>query len=180
MTKYMCVAAVALVSTSLAALGCSSEADPEPSGAGAPGVGGASAGTGGTNANPAPGGAPAGGAPVGGASVGGASGGSAGAAPTGDVAQGESLYSGQCIVCHGPGAVGGLGPNITGSTTAGIGSWTEAQFTRSVKEAVDENGQKLCSSMLPFSGLSDAQVKNLYAYLRSLKDDTVNAGTQCP
>ena len=87
-----------------------------------------------------------------------------------------------CTACHGENAAGGLGPNITGSVAAGIGSWDEATFTRAIREGVDKSGQKFClvMSVYPATAMSDVQLRDLYAYLRTLTNDTVNRGTGCP
>lgn len=34
---------------------------------------------------------------------------------TGDSNRGEKLYQASCIVCHGPGATGGIGPRLAGN-----------------------------------------------------------------
>ena len=36
--------------------------------------------------------------------------------PMGDSKRGEELYKASCIVCHGPGAMGGIGPRLAGNT----------------------------------------------------------------
>jgi mono/diheme cytochrome c family protein len=37
------------------------------------------------------------------------------ARPTGDEARGESLYNVSCVVCHGAGATGAIGPRLVGN-----------------------------------------------------------------
>jgi hypothetical protein len=195
LTKYMRVAAIGLASTSLAIFfGCSNATEPIPPGApaatgGAPAAtGGVPAATGGTPNNTGGttgggGGSPVGGgsagAPVGGASAG-AGGGSAGG-PAGDPIQGKTVYA-QCTACHAETAAGGLGPNITGSVAAGIGSWSEAEFTRAIREGYDRSGMKLCvlMSVYPATSMSDVQLRDLYAYLLTLSNDTINRGSGCP
>ena len=110
----------------------------------------------------------------------GAGGGSAGG-PAGDPIQGKTVYA-QCTACHAENAAGGLGPNITGSVSAGIGSWSEADFARAIREGFDRSGQKLCVLMAvyPVASMSDVQLRDLYAYLRTLSNDTPNRGTGCP
>lgn len=211
MTKYVHVAVMALASISLAGLsGCSSENEPGGSGAGAPGVGGAPASTGGAPAStggafstggtfstgggvstggaltgtggaPAAGGTPGatGGAP---ASAGAPAAGAPSNPPAGDLVQGKAAYDSICMVCHGETAGGGIGPNISGSVSAGIGSWTEAEFNRAVREAIGRNGEKYCALMVayPASAIPDTDLRNIYAYLLSLKNDTPNKGNGCP
>jgi hypothetical protein len=77
---------------------------------------------------------------------------------------------------------GSLGPNITGSMTAGIGSWSEADFTTALRTGTAKSGKKFCALMVAYSAsaLSDVEVKNLYAYLKSVPNDMVNTGSQCP
>jgi mono/diheme cytochrome c family protein len=168
-------------------LGCSAESNPSPASAGAA-SGGSSAGatTGGSTASGGGGGA-TGGAPA-------ASGGSAGAATAGannpgaanttpgDPVQGQAAYSTQCFVCHGTTGEGGLGPNITGSMTAGIGSWAQADFEKAVRQGIGKDGRPFCALMTKYTSttLSDVDLKNIYAYLRTVTNDTANAGSSCP
>lgn len=35
--------------------------------------------------------------------------------PTGDAASGQTLYDASCVVCHGAGATGGIGPRLAGN-----------------------------------------------------------------
>jgi len=103
------------------------------------------------------------------------------------VARGEYLAkSGDCIACHtnvklkvGQFA-GGLAiktpfgtfysPNITPDKETGIGSWTEADFIRAMKDGRHPDG----SNYFPvfpyvyFSNMTDADVKDLYAYFMSI------------
>lgn len=101
---------------------------------------------------------------------------------TGNVMSGMTLYAARsCNGCHGATGEGNAtGPNITGSTTAGIGSWTLAGFSKAVKEATSPTGRKYCSTMTPFPTLTDQQVADLFAYLMAQKNDTVQRGTACP
>jgi mono/diheme cytochrome c family protein len=95
---------------------------------------------------------------------------------------GPAAYMTNCAICHGPKGAGLLGPNITGSTTAGIGSWTDAQFTAAVRTGVDDEGEALCLDMTRFSValLSDAQLTAIHAFLKANPDNTANDGTSCP
>ena len=110
-----------------------------------------------------------------------------GTATTTTEMSGEALYNGTCKLCHGDLGAGTLGPNITGSTTAGIGSWTEAQFLTTLRDGVDNKGKGLCAEMekYPATKFSDAEVQKMYDYLLAQKNDTVNRGstkgtTLCP
>jgi mono/diheme cytochrome c family protein len=195
-SEYIRLSSITLACTFLAfppALSaCSDTTDPPPSG-GAPGVGGASSGAGGAAAGKGGAGAGMGGAAAGtggaaagtggaAAGTGGAAAGSAGAGSPGDPVQGKAKFTSLCSSCHGPTADGGIGPNITGSMTAGIGAWGEAAFTKAVREAIGKNGEKFCALMVAYDpgSLRDADLKNVYAYLMSVKSDTANRGTGCP
>jgi mono/diheme cytochrome c family protein len=95
---------------------------------------------------------------------------------------GASLYKSQCSLCHGTQGQGDIGPNITGSTTAGIGGWTKAQFTTAVRTGVDDEGEALCDLMTRFSTttVSDDQLTKIHDYLLSQVNDTEHEATGCP
>lgn len=94
----------------------------------------------------------------------------------------KSYVSATCATCHGPMGGGGLGPNITGSTTAGIGNWTFAEFTSAVRIGADKDGGELCPDMtrFPTSMVSDAQLQAIYDYLMDIVNNTANKGLSCP
>jgi mono/diheme cytochrome c family protein len=62
------------------------------------------------------------------------------------------------------------GPNITPDKTYGIGGWSEAQFRRALREGIDDGGHYLFPvfPFASFTGMSDADIADLYAYLQSL------------
>ena len=121
---------------------------------------------------PATGGSASGGAASGGASGGGAS--------NGDPAKGATIYSTNCVSCHGSDAAGKEGPNITMSMTAGIGSWTYQQFSDAVHTGKDKDGTQLCPLMTMFPEIVDPGLKDLYAFIKSKPiSDVVNKGTYC-
>jgi mono/diheme cytochrome c family protein len=95
---------------------------------------------------------------------------------------GAALYQSQCGSCHGAQGQGDLGPNITGSTVAGIGSWTSAQFSGAVRTGIDDEGKQLCSGMTRFSTstLSDEQLGKIHDYLLTQLNDTEHEATACP
>jgi len=106
-------------------------------------------------------------------------------APADDpVGRGAKVWSDQiCGSCHGEDAKGKEGPNITMSKTAGIGNWTYQQFHDAVRLAKDTDGTNLCVFMASFTEgeISEAQMKDLYAYVQSKPiSDVVNKGTYCP
>lgn len=88
--------------------------------------------------------------------------------------------AGDCIACHmakgGKPFAGGLAiatpigtiysTNITPSTTAGIGNYTEAQFAAALREGKRADGAQLYPAMpyTSYAKLNDDDVKALYAY----------------
>jgi mono/diheme cytochrome c family protein len=62
------------------------------------------------------------------------------------------------------------GPNITPHKEAGIGAWTEADFVRALREGRRPDGANLFPAFPypSFTRMSDADLKDLWAYLRSL------------
>jgi mono/diheme cytochrome c family protein len=97
-----------------------------------------------------------------------------------------------CLVCHtalGPAGpdfanagAGGLempdavvgtwrSPNITPDKASGIGSWTDDQIARAIREGTRPDGTQLYAIMpFPFyNRMTDADVKAVVAYLRTLK-----------
>jgi mono/diheme cytochrome c family protein len=64
--------------------------------------------------------------------------------------------------------------NITPDRTAGIGGWTEAQFIRAMREGLDDEGKHLYPAFpyTAFTKLSDGDLRNLYAYVKTLAPST--------
>jgi len=62
------------------------------------------------------------------------------------------------------------GPNITPHKEAGIGAWSEADFVRAMREGRRADGANLFPAFPypSFTNMSDADLKDLWAYLRSL------------
>lgn len=109
-----------------------------------------------------------------------------------NVARGESLFktSLTCWECHSGGNAnaapsGGMkfdltilnpalgvfyAPNITPDVETGIGSWTDGEIIRAIREGIRKDGRVLFPIMPvdPLNGLSDNDVLALVAYLRSL------------
>jgi mono/diheme cytochrome c family protein len=97
------------------------------------------------------------------------------------VATGATLAgAGNCISCHtAPGGRANAGgkvihtrvgrfysPNLTPDPETGIGAWSEAAFTRALREGVSRDGHHLFP-VFPYthySQLTDADIKALYAY----------------
>lgn len=92
------------------------------------------------------------------------------AAPS--AANGKTIYSTYCQGCHGAGAVGAVGPVLKGE----VAGWKFDDFKRAVLTGVDDAGKTL-KPMMPrwgttgFGGkkVTDAQLKDLHAYLKTLK-----------
>ncbi len=61
--------------------------------------------------------------------------------------------------------------NITPDPETGLGSWTDGEIIRAVREGVDRNGQALFPQMpYPyFRSMSDEDVRSVVVYLRTLK-----------
>jgi mono/diheme cytochrome c family protein len=62
------------------------------------------------------------------------------------------------------------GPNITPHPTAGIGGWTEAQFVRAMRHGERADGSNYFPAFPypSFTKINDADLRDLWAYLRSL------------
>ncbi len=103
------------------------------------------------------------------------------------VKRGEYVFDAAgCLGCHtdeknkGPRLAGGraiktpfgtfYGPNITPDPVNGIGAWTEAQFLRALREGVRADGAHLFPAFpyTSFTGMTEADAKDLWAYLRSV------------
>ena len=105
----------------------------------------------------------------------------------GDAKRGEYLAkAGGCVGCHteekegaAPFAGGRAlktpfgtfyGPNLTPDKTAGIGSWTEADFMRAMRQGDRPDGKNYFPAFPypSFTKIVDADLKDLWAYLRTL------------
>ncbi len=64
-------------------------------------------------------------------------------------------------------------PNITSSSTAGLGAWTDDEILRSIREGVSKNGRALFPIMpyTAFRSLSDEDAYSIVAYVRTLAPD---------
>jgi len=61
------------------------------------------------------------------------------------------------------------GPNLTPDKETGIGTYSEENFARAVREGITPSGRTLSPPMGKFRSLTDKQVHSIYTYLRSLK-----------
>lgn len=105
----------------------------------------------------------------------------------GDARRGEYLsMAAGCLGCHTEAKEGAVpytggrelktpfgtfyGPNITPHQSAGIGRWTEADFMRAIREGVRPDGAHYFPAFPypSFTRIVDADLRDLWAYLRSL------------
>jgi mono/diheme cytochrome c family protein len=105
----------------------------------------------------------------------------------GDAKRGEYLAkAGGCVGCHTEAREGATkfaggralktpfgtfyGPNITPDPQAGIGRWSEEDFIRALREGVRPDGANYYPAFPypSFTRMSDADLRDLWAYLRSL------------
>jgi mono/diheme cytochrome c family protein len=81
---------------------------------------------------------------------------------------------GGCTVCHGPGlSGGGMGPDKPASnlTPAGIGTWTEADFVRALREGKRPVGADIDSLSMPWpevGKMTDAEIHAVWLFLKSV------------
>lgn len=106
---------------------------------------------------------------------------------TGDVKRGEYISKAAgCLECHTDDAKGAtpyagghalktpfgtfFGPNITPHNEAGIGKWSEADFLNALRHGKRPDGANYFPAFPypSFTGMTDADAKDLFAYLRSL------------
>jgi mono/diheme cytochrome c family protein len=106
--------------------------------------------------------------------------------------RGEKLFNAaDCVACHtdvkGGGAplAGGraletpfgrfFGPNISSDKQFGIGAWSEAEFRRALRDGIGRDGEHLFPvfPFASFTGMTDADVADLYAYLQSRPGEAV-------
>jgi len=58
--------------------------------------------------------------------------------------------------------------NLTPDPATGIGSWTEEQFRRALRDGIRPDNRPLRYPMVPYRPLSDEEVGAIYAYLRTV------------
>ena len=85
---------------------------------------------------------------------------------------------GGCTGCHGPGLSGGAIPGAppdmrpsTNITPEGIGSWTEADFFKALREGVRPNGTAIDSTVMPIRltrEMTDQETKAIYLFLKTV------------
>jgi mono/diheme cytochrome c family protein len=85
-------------------------------------------------------------------------------------------HAGGCVLCHGPSLSGGLregGPPgskpAANLTPQGIGSWTEQDFTKALREGVRPAGTAIDSTQMPLRReMTDLEIRALFMFLRTL------------
>jgi cytochrome c551 len=78
--------------------------------------------------------------------------------PAGDNKRGEELYKASCVVCHGPGAAGGIGPRLAGNSVLS----NEEVFWKTVHD-----GRHV---MPPLKGaVTEQQMADIQAWLKTLR-----------
>ena len=58
--------------------------------------------------------------------------------------------------------------NITMDEETGIGRWTLDDFAKAMLESKNKEGKTLREPMLPYNGLTDLEVKSMWAYLQTI------------
>jgi len=83
------------------------------------------------------------------------------------------LATGGCKSCHNPNLSGGAkiqGIQVANLTPAGIGKWSEADFTKALRTGVRPDG-RILSVVMPWPAmkdLTDDEIKAMWMYLQSL------------
>lgn len=78
-----------------------------------------------------------------------------------------------CTVCHQSGGGKLHASNITPDRDAGIGTWSDAQIIKAVREGIRPDGQRL-APMMPYPfyhAMTDADAKALVAFMRTMPPD---------
>lgn len=77
-------------------------------------------------------------------------------------------YGGGTVMLDLDGKTGVTTANITMDKETGIGNWTEQQFVEAVRYSKKPTGGLLHYPMLPHAGLSETEIKAVYAYLQTV------------
>ena len=89
----------------------------------------------------------------------------------GGLGRGGRPFGPRLIHGLGPTWQGAMAPNITSDPNMGIGTWTDDEIARAIRQGIARDGRHLSPPMaFPFySKLSDADIHDVVAYLRLLK-----------
>ena len=81
----------------------------------------------------------------------------------GDAAAGKAIYGSSCAGCHGANGEGGVGPKLAGQSAKDIAD-------KMHKYKAGEQVGPMTSMMAPMAtGLSDADIENIAAFIATLK-----------
>jgi hypothetical protein len=58
--------------------------------------------------------------------------------------------------------------NITMDEETGLGRWTVEDFTSAMLHSKNKEGKTLREPMLPYNGMTDAEIKGIWAYLHTV------------
>lgn len=94
----------------------------------------------------------------------------------GDFPRADRLFAGRVFEGEFPGTI--IAPNLTPDTETGIGSWTDGEIVRAIREGVSRDGRPLFPLMNypAYRDLSDDDVLAIVAYLRTVKPIRHNPG----
>jgi mono/diheme cytochrome c family protein len=89
---------------------------------------------------------------------------------TNGVGRGGRPFGPTDVQGFGPNWQGAIAPNITSDPTAGIGSWTDDEIKRAITKGVARDDHQLKPPMAYsfYAGLTDGDVRDIVAYLRTL------------
>jgi mono/diheme cytochrome c family protein len=89
---------------------------------------------------------------------------------TNGVGRGGRPFGPTDVQGFGPNWQGAIAPNITSDPTAGIGSWTDDEIKRAITKGIARDGHPLKPPMAYsfYAGLTDGDVRDIVAYLRTL------------
>ena len=103
------------------------------------------------------------------------------APPYGPTVEYGTYLSSSCAGCHGPGFSGGPIPgappewptasNLTPDAETGLGTWTEADFMRALREGRRPDGSAIDARYMPIrftSKMTDVEIRALWAFLQTL------------
>lgn len=94
--------------------------------------------------------------------------------PKGQAANGKTLYSTTCQMCHGDKGQGMVGPKLAGV----VSKWKFADFKKALQKGVSPSGKTYTPTMpryekMPFSGTgkppTDQQIADVLAFIKTLK-----------
>jgi hypothetical protein len=86
----------------------------------------------------------------------------------------------QCVMCHQKNFAGfAVFPNITPDKKSGIGSWTDAQIVKAIRDGVDADGASMCPTMARYP-FDDQQAADIVEFLRGLPAVTTKVAASCP